>query len=91
MRPQAPSGSPHYIYEIAMAQANVFYKDTLIQQAYNRTKTSVSGAGYNVWGGDWGNLPGALFMFGQMEGKVWPYSTTVVGSVPLAPTDLTTE
>jgi hypothetical protein len=75
IQPAAPDGSRHYIYEIAMAQANVFYKDTLIARAVSRPKpASPSHGGYNPWGGDWGNLPGALFMFSQMEGKVWPYS-----------------
>jgi hypothetical protein len=70
-----------------MAQSNVFYKDSTVAASYSRTAPSnPTSGGYDAFGGDWGNYSGARFMFGQMEGKVWPYSTAaIVSSPPLTP------
>jgi hypothetical protein len=74
-----------------MAQTNVFYKNNTVAAAYSRTPhSSPTSGGYDAFGGDWGNYPGARFMFGQMEGKVWPY-TTASSSSPHAPTELTVD
>jgi hypothetical protein len=73
---ESPNPVVHYVYDVALAQANVYYKDALLKSSYTRPMISnPSNGGYDPWGGDWGNLPGARFMFGQMEGKVWPYPT----------------
>jgi hypothetical protein len=63
--------------DTALAQANVFYHSATLLSAYTRSVTSGNGTcgGYDCFGGDWGNLPKVRFMFGQMEGKVWPYPT----------------
>jgi hypothetical protein len=88
----SPYGSTRFVHDIAFAQANIYYKDPLIAQSYNRSMpTSTNYGGYNPWGGDWGNLPGARFMFAQMEGKVWPYAPILGATTsPAAPTQLTT-
>jgi hypothetical protein len=83
----------HWVSDIAAAcQANVFYKDTLVRQLCQRSApANPSNGGYNPWGGDWGNLPGVRFMFGQMENKVSPHSNGTVSSSPAAivpPTNL---
>jgi hypothetical protein len=81
-----PNGTKSYVHDVALAQANVFYQDALLKTCYTRPMPSNPDyGGYDPWGGDWGNLPGARFMFGQMEGKVWPYPTT---STLAAPTNL---
>jgi hypothetical protein len=78
------------IVDIALAQANVFYNDSLVKTTYARTlTTNPSNGGYDPYGGDWGNLPGVRFMFGQMEGKVSPYSVAPNGTaLPAPPTAL---
>jgi hypothetical protein len=74
---ESPNRIVHYVYDVALAQANVYYKDALLKSSYTRPMDSnPSHGGYDPCGGDWGNLPGARFMFGQMEGKVWLYLTT---------------
>jgi hypothetical protein len=71
---ESPNPVTHYVGDVALAQANVYYKDALLKSSYTRPMVSKPNTGgYDPWGGDWGNLPGARFMFGQMEGKVWPY------------------
>jgi len=81
----------HYVSDLAVCQANVFYKDSKVQQLCQRsTPSSPNSGGYNAWGGDWGNLPGARFMFGQMENKVSPYSTgaAATSTTPTPPSAL---
>jgi hypothetical protein len=74
---EAPNSASHYVGDVALAQANVYYKNALLKSSYTRSMVAKPNAGgYDPWGGDWGNLPGAHFMFGQMEGKVWPYPRT---------------
>ena len=76
----APGGSVGgYVYDVSWAQANVYYQDQQVRDAYTRESVSweypsspLSG-GANSWGGVSGVYPSKLFMFGQMEGKVWPY------------------
>lgn len=81
----SPESTQRLISDIAFVQANVFYKDSLVAQVYNRSlPTNPASSGYDPWGGDWGNLPGARFMFGQMEGKVWPFTIEPVSSSPSA-------
>jgi hypothetical protein len=71
------------VYDVALAQANVHYKDKTLKSSYTRPMPSnPSSGGYDPWGGDWGNLPAARFMFGQMEGKVWPYTTAADLAAP---------
>jgi hypothetical protein len=67
-----PSGSGGTFYnDVSFAQANVYYEDALLEQSYTRTIPNTwSTGGYDGVGGDWGNLPKARFMFGQMEGLV---------------------
>jgi hypothetical protein len=33
------------------------------------------GPGCSPWSGDWCTYPSVLFMFGQMDNRVWPYPT----------------
>jgi hypothetical protein len=84
-----PDGTKRYVYDLAMAQANLYYRDSLVTKALNRATPPIpNNGGYNPWGGDWGNLPGVRFMFGQMENKVFPYPTSPGPSLANAPTNL---
>jgi hypothetical protein len=86
-----PDGTLRYVSDLAMAQANLYYRDSIVEKAYQRsTPAKPDHGGYNPWGGDWGNLPGVRFMFGQMEAKVFPYpsKTPPSTSSPYAPTNL---
>ena len=77
----SPEPTSRYVHDVAFAQANIYYKDALTTRSYTRsTPTNPSNGGYDAWGGDWGNLPGVRFMFGQMEGKVSPYTGGAVSS-----------
>ena len=73
------------IRDVWSAPANIFYQDSHIKHVYMRTAPNTppypakpETGGYEPWGGDQGIYPDVLFMFGQMEGKVWPYPTTKV-------------
>jgi hypothetical protein len=64
------------------ALANIFYQDNFIKSIYMRTAanspvypSSPGTGGWTAFTGEWGVYPGVLFMFGNMEGRVWPYST----------------
>jgi hypothetical protein len=71
-----PYAGRHYVNDVALSQANIFYQDKTLKASYTRKMVSKPDhQGVDPWGGDWGNLPGARFMFGQMEGTVWPYPT----------------
>jgi hypothetical protein len=80
-----------------IAPANVFYKDSFFKAIYMRTASGAppypsnpSTGGYDAWGGIVGAYPGVLFMFGQMEGKVWPYPSAAVSASPAAPSNVAT-
>jgi hypothetical protein len=67
--------------DIYAGQANIFYKDAFVKSIYTRGARGAPAypadpatGGWEPWGGEWGVYPGALFLFGQMEGVVWPYS-----------------
>jgi hypothetical protein len=65
------------------AVANRYYKDSELTQGYRRQQSGapaypsnpsgIFSGGASVWEGPNALLPGLLFMFGQMEGKVNPY------------------
>ena len=69
-------------YDSWLSQANVYYKDENTRSIYLRIKTgtrafvsnpSGTGSWSYSWGGHANVMPGTLFMFGDMEGEVWPY------------------
>ncbi|NMH88983.1 T9SS type A sorting domain-containing protein [Flavivirga algicola] len=70
--------------------ANLYYKKSDWTTIYTRTQTGTvpyhsnptKAGSYDINLGSWGSHPGTLFMFGQMEGKVWPYSTEDPGPNP---------
>lgn len=79
------------VNDIWMSQSNVFYRKTSIREHYTRRSSHMSQYPYkpastgahHPWGGPWDAYPGMLFMFGDMEGKVWPYpNATNPGIVP---------
>src|SRR5262249_16031368 len=77
------------VLDHVMAQANVYYQNNYIKSIYMRTASGAPGypvspwtGGYYAYGSSWGNLPGVFFMFGQMEGKVSPYSATSPSPMP---------
>jgi hypothetical protein len=62
------------VYDICLIPANLYYKNATIRRAYTRPlPQQPKSGGYDPWGGDWGTYPGVRFMFGQLEGVVWPY------------------
>ncbi|QHT67259.1 T9SS type A sorting domain-containing protein [Rhodocytophaga rosea] len=68
------------------AQGNLYFKDSYIKDSYLRrapgtraypTPGSAASAGkHKPYGGAWDVFPGVMLMYGQMEGKVWPYPRT---------------
>lgn len=68
------SRSGQYVCYVSWAQFNLYYKDEKIAQLYEfpLPKYPLSG-GFNPYGGYWGVYPSKLFMYGRLEGKVWPY------------------
>jgi hypothetical protein len=84
-------GGNYSVWDIMYAVPNLYYKDKYILDSYTRkadgaipypVKAQTSGAS-PAWG-TLGQYPGILFMFGQMEGKVWPFKP-VVPPVPGGP------
>jgi hypothetical protein len=87
-----------YVLDHVLAQSNLYYQSNYVKSIYMRTASGKSGytvpgypvnpstGGYNAWGGPWGNQSGLLFMFGQLEGIVNPYSSPDTSLVP--PTNL---
>jgi hypothetical protein len=65
---------PDQVKELVLIPATLFHKDRTVTTAYTRPlPSSPSSGGYDPWGGDWGTYPDVRFMFGQLEGVVWPY------------------
>jgi Concanavalin A-like lectin/glucanases superfamily len=77
------------------AMANMYYKNSTLTQAYTRAVSgapaypSAPDALWYAWSGDWGTQPGSLFMWGQLDGVLNPFSTagtpptcTVTGPTP---------
>jgi hypothetical protein len=82
------SGAAHN-NDVNFVLNNLFFKDAFLKSIYMRTAANApaypsnpSTGGWCKWCGTWGIYPGALFMFGQMEGKVWPYPGTAVVAPP---------
>jgi F5/8 type C domain len=68
----------HFIHYIAMAPANMYYKDSTVSAGYQfPLVTPYFSGGYDPLGGDWGTWPMVLGMYGQMEGLVNPYGGTI--------------
>jgi len=59
--------------------SNIYYKSDYIKGIYNRTgpgvpaRTAIQAAGWDRHTGDWSTFPDMEFMWGGLEGKVWPY------------------
>ncbi|MCC9135063.1 alginate lyase family protein [Pontibacter silvestris] len=81
------SKKQHWVHDIYAAVPNLYWQSSYIQHVYTRKASgtvSYPKPGGNIklasagpiavpWGGTAALYPGVLFMFGQMEGKVWPY------------------
>lgn len=71
------------ISDIFMAQSNIYYRNQYITSIYTRTapgappRPQYTSSGFDQFTGDWGTYPDVIFMFGGMEGKVWPYPADV--------------
>jgi hypothetical protein len=67
------------VHDTYLAEANVYFKDTFVKGVYMRTQPGTVAypsnpiSGPPAWTGENGIFPGILFMYGNMEGKVWPY------------------
>jgi hypothetical protein len=85
----------YYTYDVWLTRGNIFWRDPGITAAYvnpgatnKQGRTSIQSSDYG-WTGGGRTHPGMLFMFGQMEGKVWPYPTEEPSGTALAaPTNL---
>jgi len=73
-----------------LAVPNIYYNDPEIKTAYMQSiPGSYETYGCDSLGGDWCTpYPRIRFLFGQMEGKVWPYSTMGDSLPPSRPTGL---
>ncbi|UZR93209.1 choice-of-anchor D domain-containing protein [Chondrinema litorale] len=81
----SPAGT-HWINDVWFAKANIYYQDEYFAKVYTRTASGVanypsSGIGTAgpirwAWGGSGAVFPCSLFMYGQLEGKIWPYSSS---------------
>jgi hypothetical protein len=68
---------------------NIYYRNDAWKSSYLRTATgslayptNPANSGVNAWMYDYGILPGHMFMFAQMEGKIWPYPDSPPPSTP---------
>lgn len=66
-------------------QGNVYYVSNYIKSIYTRTAPNTpprplnpASGGFDPYSGDWGSYPNVLFMYGEMEGLVWPYPSAPV-------------
>lgn len=70
-----------FLHDVAFAQANVYYQDSYLRQAYTRSGAGMNGypsrivssGPHQIWTGGGGIFPGVLFMYGQTEGTVTPH------------------
>ncbi|MBX2842468.1 MAG: T9SS type A sorting domain-containing protein [Flammeovirgaceae bacterium] len=71
----------NYIQDTWVSQGNVYYRDENIKNIYTRSKSTTrkypanpsnTGA-FQPWSGTAATIPSKLFMYGQMENKVWPF------------------
>lgn len=68
---------------VNLAPANIFYNNSAIATAYQTSiPASYTTPGYESLRGEWGSYPRIRFMFGQMEGKVWPYGAQRPKALP---------
>jgi hypothetical protein len=59
---------------VVLAGGNVYYQDPLVRTAYSQSlPPSWQTSGCDMRGGDWCTFPGIRFMYGELEGKVYPY------------------
>lgn len=68
------------VHDIFLAQPNIYYQDAYIEALYTRTLDGVRPypahvEDQRIWSGESFVYPGVLFMWGQLEGRVWPYPT----------------
>ena len=69
-----------YVHDTMLIQSNVYFRNEYISSVYTRKAPGAPpyppnprhGSG-DPEGGEWGIYPGMLFMFGAMEGEIWPY------------------
>jgi regulation of enolase protein 1 (concanavalin A-like superfamily) len=69
------------LHDVSFAIANVYYRESYLRGAYTRSGPGMGGypsrpasiGPHPAWTGEGGIFPGVLFMYGQMEGEVWPY------------------
>jgi len=65
--------------DLYLAQSNIYYKSDYIRKIYERTAPGTPpppkhpSAGWDHYTGDWGTYPDVIFMWGGLEGKIWPY------------------
>ena len=71
------------IADVFFAQSNIYYRNAYITSIYSRTapgappRPQYTSSGFDQFTGDWGSYPDVIFMFGGLEGKVWPYPSDI--------------
>lgn len=89
-------GIEKWAHDVWYAMGNIYWKDDYFKSVYTRkvgppyADKNLAGCGSVSWpwGGAGAVYPGVLFMFGQMEGKVWPYKgkgAEACDNIPAAP------
>jgi hypothetical protein len=84
------SSSWSSINDTHVAPGNLYFQDTGVQQVYRRLQAGTvaypvappTGTGQEPWMGENSIYPGVLFMTGQLEGVVHPYSLTGGSGTP---------
>jgi hypothetical protein len=88
----AADTTSHSYMDQIMAQANLFYQNSEITTAVNRTKegtvTACSDSNNGCFNSAYVSYPDVPFMFGKMAGVVDPFSLTSDTTPPAAPTNL---
>ncbi|WP_020528949.1 malectin domain-containing carbohydrate-binding protein [Flexithrix dorotheae] len=75
------NGGRNFVEDVWVSTANVYYKDLNVQAIYTRAKEKTrkypsnptNTGSFQPWSGVAATIPSKLFMYGQMEGKVWPF------------------
>jgi len=83
---QQPPSEGNHSEDFVSAMSNIFYKNAEVTTSYQRAANAPPACGVgNCSGPPWGIFPNVLFMFGNQENIVDPYTLTGGDTTPPAP------